>query len=314
MHLKAVKKTVVIAVLLSLFSSGLFADQGTTGAVFLKLEQGARPISLGGAFVAAADDVNAISWNPAGLPQIEGTEVSLMHAVWIVDIFYDYIAAAYSAGEIGTFGMSLVYVNYGSIQSWDELGNPEGDFSGNDIAVNLAYGTVIDNKLSLGIAVKGFNQSIDEEGAFGFAADIGAIYKLPIEGLQAGMSVQNLGPKFGFGEAFLLPVILRAGLSYTGIRNFMLNLEYAQPIETNGIIAAGMEYWYRDLLVLRMGYQYQGMFDKNRYYENYAGPSIMAGFVIGAGIKIDIYEIDYAYRQLGVLGSAHRAGLTVKFP
>ena len=313
MRINAVKRTVITGVLLSLLSFGLFADQGTTAAVFLKLDQGVRPISMGGAFVAAADDVNAISWNPAGLSQLEGFEVSFMHSVWIVDIFYDYLALAYAAGEIGTFGLSLVYVNYGSIPKWDEFGNPQGDFSGSDIAVNLAYGTVINKELSLGITVKGFNQSIDEEGAFGFAADIGAIYKLPVEGLQAGISAQNLGPKFGFGEAFLLPMILRIGASYTGIRNLMLNLEYAQPVETNGIIAGGLEYWYRDLLVLRMGYQYQGMFDRNKYYENYAGPSIMAGFVIGAGIKIDIYEIDYAYRQFGVLGSSHRAGLTVKF-
>jgi hypothetical protein len=39
----------------------------------------------------------------------------------------------------------------------------------------------------------------------------------------------------------------------------------------------------------------------------------MAGFVAGAGVKLDIYEIDYAFRQYGVLDSTHRIGLTLKF-
>jgi long-subunit fatty acid transport protein len=312
--MKKMKKLFLIIIsFLFMTSNLLFADQGTTAAVFLKLDQGVRPISMGGAFAGAADDVNAIMWNPAGLSQLSGFEITLMHTIWFADIFYDYLALAYPAGEIGTFGLSVVYVNSGEIKKWDELGNDAGTFSSSNIGVNIGYGTIINKELSLGITVKLFNESIDTEGAFGFAADLGGIYKLPINGLQMGINIQNLGPKFGFGEAFLLPITFRMGASYTGIRNLMINLDYIQPIETYGAIALGIEYWYRDLIVLRMGYQYQGMFDINHYYENVAGPSILSGFVIGAGLKIDIYSIDYAYRQYGVLEGTHRIGLTVKF-
>ena len=251
--------------------------------------------------------------SPAGLSQLSSFEVTLMHTIWFADIFYDYVAAAYPAGEIGTFGASVVYVNSGDIPKWDEFGQSLGSFTSSDLGINLSYGTVINNELSLGVTIKLFNESIDTEGAFGFAADVGGLYKLPVKDLQAGVNIQNLGPKFGFGEAFLLPIMIRVGISYTGIRNMMLNLDYIQPIETYGTLAFGMEYWYRDIIVLRLGYQFQGMFDLNQYYENYAGPKILAGFVIGAGIKIDIYEIDYAYKQYGVLESTHRIGLYIKF-
>ncbi|MBN2754420.1 MAG: PorV/PorQ family protein [Candidatus Goldbacteria bacterium] len=305
--------TALTAVFMFVLTLTSYADQGTTSAVFLKLEQGARPIAMGGAYTAAADDVHSILWNPAGLSQLQGFQVSFMHTMWFADIFYDYLAMAYPAGEIGTFGLSVVYVNSGDINKWDISGNPLGSFSSSDLGFGIAYGTSINKDLSLGVTIKLFNSSIDDKSAFGFAGDIGAIYTTPVEGLKAGIAFQNLGPKFGFGEAFLLPINFRVGLSYSAVRNLILSLDYIQPIETNGIIAAGMEYWYRDLLVLRLGYQYQGMFDKNYYYENYAGPSILAGFVIGAGIKIDIYSVDYAYRQYGVLESTHRIGLTVKF-
>jgi len=93
----------------------------------------------------------------------------------------------------------------------------------------------------------------------------------------------------------------------------MLNLDYMQPIETYGILAFGMEYWYMDLFVVRLGYRFQGKFDLNEWYENYSGPDIMSGLVLGAGIKIDMYALDYAYRQFGVLENTHRVGLTFKF-
>ncbi len=39
---------------------------------------GARAVSLGGAFVALADDASAMFWNPAGLPQLKQNELSFM--------------------------------------------------------------------------------------------------------------------------------------------------------------------------------------------------------------------------------------------
>src|ERR1017187_2417019 len=115
MKVKTSRILVFTAVMLSLFSINLLADQGTTSAVFLKLEQGARPISMGGAFVGAADDVNAVMWNPAGLSRLPSFQITLMHTVYFADMFYSYLAAAYPAGEIGTFGLGIVYVNAGDI-------------------------------------------------------------------------------------------------------------------------------------------------------------------------------------------------------
>ncbi|MHB9156159.1 MAG: hypothetical protein ACYC5N_10825, partial [Endomicrobiales bacterium] len=57
----------VIAVLISVVASGsLFAAEPP---VFIR---GVRPLGMGGAFTAIADDQNAIFYNPAGLPQRQG--------------------------------------------------------------------------------------------------------------------------------------------------------------------------------------------------------------------------------------------------
>ncbi|MEI7543111.1 MAG: PorV/PorQ family protein [bacterium] len=311
---KTFRIAVIIAIFMSLISINLFAEAGTTSAVFLKLEQGARPISMGGAFVGAADDVNAVMWNPAGLSKLPAFQLTLSHTVYFADMFYSYLAAGLPVGDIGAFGIGVVYVNSGKIKSWDVDGVTLPDFSASDIGVNLAYGTKINPSLSLGITVKLFSETISTQSAFGFAADLGGIIKLPIPDLQAGVVIANLGPKFGFsGEAFMLPIEIKAGLSYTGVKNLMINMDYIQPIETRGILALGFEYWYKDIISIRMGYQFQGKIDPNDLYNYVASPGVLAGFVAGAGIKLGIYQVDYCYKQYGVLESTHRIGLTLKF-
>lgn len=49
-------------------------------AAFNDIITGARPQGMGGAFVAVADDSNALYWNPAGLTQLDSAEVTFMHA------------------------------------------------------------------------------------------------------------------------------------------------------------------------------------------------------------------------------------------
>jgi hypothetical protein len=47
---------------------------------FMMIGAGVRPLGMGGAFAAIADDGSAIYWNSAGLSQIRNSEVSAMHA------------------------------------------------------------------------------------------------------------------------------------------------------------------------------------------------------------------------------------------
>ena len=45
---------------------------------------GTRPLSMGGAFIAVADDANAITWNPAGLPGLRRTELLQPTQIYII--------------------------------------------------------------------------------------------------------------------------------------------------------------------------------------------------------------------------------------
>src|SRR5215467_15040209 len=49
-------------------------------AAFEDTGWGARPVGMGGAFTAIADDSNAPLYNPAGLVQVQWNEVSAMYS------------------------------------------------------------------------------------------------------------------------------------------------------------------------------------------------------------------------------------------
>src|SRR5471032_3088508 len=66
----------VLVLLLSLLS----AQTDSLYAAFLDDGWGARPVGMGGAFTAIADDSNAPLFNPAGIVQVQWNEVSAMYA------------------------------------------------------------------------------------------------------------------------------------------------------------------------------------------------------------------------------------------
>src|SRR5690349_1375244 len=49
-------------------------------AAFQDINWGARPVGLGGAFTAIADDTNASLYNPAGLVQVQWNEISASYS------------------------------------------------------------------------------------------------------------------------------------------------------------------------------------------------------------------------------------------
>ncbi len=71
---------------------------------------GARPYGMGLAFIGVADDVNATYWNPAGLVQLEGREITLMRNVNARDEinYQDYLAYAQRLSDKSAIGISYV--------------------------------------------------------------------------------------------------------------------------------------------------------------------------------------------------------------
>ena len=69
---------VPVSIVLALPTIPFSAGPGTTAANFLKIGIGARGVAMEGAFTTLANDGTALYWNPAGLAQIDETEILAM--------------------------------------------------------------------------------------------------------------------------------------------------------------------------------------------------------------------------------------------
>ena len=113
--------------------------QQTNPASFLEIGAGARATSVGGAFVALADDVSAVYWNPAGLAQLTGTTISIMNRLSAFDTNYANTNLAFPISNLGMLGLNFTYYGVGDIIAYDDEGKEAGSLSDIETAFTISY-------------------------------------------------------------------------------------------------------------------------------------------------------------------------------
>ena len=107
-------KTLCLVVALSL--SALTAQgAGGLGGTVLNLGVGARAEAMGGAFVAVANDVSALYWNPAGIGQLREPRFSGLHTEWVGGIRYEWAGFVQPIADWGSLGVSGRFLFGGDI-------------------------------------------------------------------------------------------------------------------------------------------------------------------------------------------------------
>ncbi len=315
------------------------SKRGTTAADFLSLSQGARATAMGSAFVGVANDQSAMFWNPAGLAKIDGIGIMVDHTNWLADIAYNYIAASYNLGGMGTVGFSFISSSYGDMKvTTVDAPNGTGQvFSVSDIAFSIGYAINLTDNFAIGFNPKIIYQSIWEASAVGFAMDLGVLYKTPFDGIVLGMSISNFGTKMQMqGSTTLvtydpdltstgnngkipanlstdywsLPLNFRVGLAYSPIstenNKVTIAVDALHPSDNYESVNVGAEYVFKDIIALRGGY-------KSLFLQNSE-----ESFALGFGVKQILLgnvalRVDYAYQNFGRLNYIQKFTLGVSF-
>src|SRR5579859_1996767 len=180
---------IVICLLLSLKPS--FGQQLTSGADFLRIDSGARSEGMGGAFTAVADDVNALTWNPAGLALLQHPEVGYLRMIYFSDVAYNFggVALPIQEGE-NSFGLGAGIVNLGAA-SFDSTMGVDSPISAGDNSFFLSGAYRVKNIISFGITGKYILRSLAGYNANAFGGDVGILFT-PTERLHIGAGVFNL--------------------------------------------------------------------------------------------------------------------------
>lgn len=304
----------VTALLIS--AAGVWAEQtdyaiGKVGAAELGMGLGPRPVAMGEAFIAKADDVNATAWNPAGLAQIKGIEAGFMHNIYLQGTSVEYLAYAQNLFGGASLGANLTYINYGQFSRYviGSSGLPEtqGEFTPSVLALTAGYGQWLIPMVAVGASVKYFSQTIDTENYSAVAFDAGVLVKPPVADLQVGAVVRNLGTPV---LDYALPMSAKVGAAYKiPVRffeqdswNILVDIDV--PFGDTRYTAAnlGTEYWYTSY-ALRLGYKIRES----------GGVSGTSGLTLGLGIRGELLVVDYALAAFGDLGTAHQFAIGVHF-
>ncbi len=334
---------IFLAFLASNLQAGLFGGltkSGTTTAQFLKIQVGARAIGMGGAYVAAANDLSAIYWNPAGLVRVgRRGGVNFVHTNWLADTRFDFAGVAIRAGGVGTFALSFTSLSMPDMKVRTEF-EPEGTgefFSAIDLALGISYARRLTDRFSVGFNAKYVRQQIWHMTASTLAFDLGLLFRTDWDWLTLGVSVSNFGPKMQYmgKDAFVnydfnpeeygdnanifanlqtdrwdLPLLFRFGLAAEVYKDnyshFIATVEARHPNDNTESISTGLEYGFRERFFLRTGYQ--ALFEE----ETERGLTFGVGFVYFLTREVP-FVLDYAYADWGRLTNVHRFSLEIRF-
>lgn len=295
------------------FSAG---NIGTSGADFLELGIGARPLSMGEAFTAEINDINSIYYNPAGLGSLKYPLLSIQHQELILDSRLEHFAVALPMyGGCAAFSNSLFWVP--AFDKIDIDGNRAGEVNFYNGVATAAYGYDF-GPLYAGGSIKYIYQRIDTLFLNSAAIDLGVLkgfymyspFDAPTKNFHIGMSLLNLGTPAGDDP---LPRMMRLGASYKLTRQLGFNLDLVENfIELNDLydftygfnesfrVNTGIEFNYLEIISLRGGYRF-----------NDAGT-----YTLGLGFNYVVgdvtFNVDTSFTDSGVFGPVYTMNLTFK--
>jgi hypothetical protein len=343
-----VKKILIITLAIALAGLPLFiaakpfGKSGTVALQFLKLGVDARAIGMAEAYTAVTDDISSVYWNPAGLAPAFENQVFVSHTNWPADIMHEFGAATYTNG---VYTVAL----YGSVLHMDDMDKTEEEafgptgekFTCSDMAFGVDFAQQFTNKFSAGVGIKYLRETLYDYSVNSYAVDLGSMYNTGWKNIKIGMAMRNFGPDIRYrvdddedgrddedpfdlfdndGDGSTdedgieldskIPLSFSLGVSgdlmREGSNHWIASLQMDNVIDRLETWNLGTEYKLGNLF-LRGGYQFN--YDTN-------------GFSAGVGWQVTtsfgIFNIDYAYTDMGDLTesfikSAHRVSIKMKY-
>ncbi len=244
----------------------------SANAAFNDIGVGARPLGLGGAFVALADDSNAANYNAAGLAYIDESQIGVTYSQRFSGLInYIGISGIVPIGAIGTLG-----ANIGILSESSDIYKEQ--------SIRITYARKLFQQLGLGLNIKHYSTNYDSENEFvasnpyftetsssAVSLDVGLLAK-PVKSLNLGLSLENLVPadvSISEEETDTVPMSIRTGIAYklesiaemsvqgAAITNILREtLATVDILSRNGELYTriGVEMWVNPSIGVRGGY------------------------------------------------------------
>ncbi len=279
---------------------GVMSVEGRAqAATIFDLGGGVRALGMGEAFVAIADDEQALFYNPAGLAYQERLSLSAFYESHFISSHYLNASAALRRWGVGVSIFSL-----GGVEERDANDTVKGTFDYASFALMGAYGLALSDiplaatramsALALGVRVKSLLIStIEPGGGFGFGLEPAFLWNITkvnlagfrTEAIRSGLFFENL-ISTGTG-----PLRLRLGTALL-FSDVAVGLDIVVPFEFH----LGGEVRVRVLpglgdLAIRMG----AIVRQDAF-----------SLTVGLGFALQDFQFDYAFNTHPQLPGSHR--------
>ena len=334
------KKTILFFLLL--LSTTSFSQIGGKYVYqFLNLAQSPRQAALGGKTVTVVDfDVNQAFYNPATINEEMHNRLSANYGSYYGEVSYGTATYAYTYDRhLQTFHAGISYINYGTFEGRDELGNLTSDFTGSEAALSLGYAYNIPwTDMYIGANAKLISSTLESYNSWGAAVDLGFLYIDEPNDINYGFTVRNIGVQITPYEDTRekLPLSIDAGISqlmenvpirwHLTFENLQQwNIAFSNPNRAEGSLDGGSKEEkvsffnnaLRHVIVgaelfpdkgfnIRLGYNFRRS-EELRILEQRHFSGISAGF----GLRFGKVKFDYSYSRYTVAANTSLFGLTI---
>ncbi len=315
----------VLCIALIMPAHAVMKKLAQTGLQFLKIDVSPRAAAMGGSYMMVGNDATALFYNPAGIVYSENSlDFFASQTQWVAGISYTASALTKNMGNLGTFGVSVIYANYGDDIEWTEYDatldagfrNLEDPVDVGAYAIGVGYGRQLTNKFSIGGQIKWAAQKLgsslletgeyEENKVNGLAYDFGTIFYPGYKSLRIGMAIRNYSAEFDYEEkteaTFQAPLNFTIGIAMDLLdimgeheNALILSVDAVHPRDYTERLNIGAEFLLMDMLAVRAGYKYN-------YDEE--------GLTLGAGLNYTLsglnVKIDYAYSPLSNFDTINR--------
>ncbi len=325
-----------------LLSAAAFGQIGGKSVYqFLNLVQSPRQAALGGKTVTVVDyDVNQAFYNPATINEKMSNRLSANYGSYYGEVSYGTAAYAYTYDQhLQTFHAGISYINYGTFEGRDELGNLTSDFTGSEAALSFGYAYNLPwTDMYVGANAKLISSTLESYNSWGAAVDLGFLYVDVDNDINYGLTVRNLGfqikPYQDTNEK--LPLAIDAGISqlmenvpirwHVTLENLQQwNIAFSNPNRAQGSldgsskeekvsffnnalrhVILGAELFPEKGFNLRLGYNFRRgeelrIVDKRNF----------SGISVGFGLRFGKVKFDYSYSRYTIAANTSLFGLMI---
>ena len=243
------------------------------------------------------------------------------------------------------FAVGIHYLDYGRMQYADENGNLTGGaFGARDILIDIMYARQLSRLFKIGVTLKPVYSIYESYSSFAIGADVGAHFQTPDSTFQMGLVLQNIGWQLkgfysqdGGSNHEMLPLNLQLGLTYRvkhaplrfhlqihNMQTWYLNYEWTSldKSPTTGDIIPHNIPWY-DMMFRHTIFAIEVVPKSEKFYISLSynhrrraelqltDQRSLAGFALGAGVKIKQARIGFAVSQLTKSNFSYQVGLTL---